>query len=109
MSKNLIYVGIAALLIIAVVLGYKIYQQQTGVTPILPTNLQSQNTSQPTTNQATSAAFVESDNPADRSAVLNFPDSNASEAEKKKWGEKVISIAKQTNLLGINNCETIPT
>lgn len=111
MSKNLIYVGIAALVIIAVVLGYKIYQQQIQIPPTASTGDQSQNISEaPLTNQATSAPASTIDN-AERQKLFSFPGPDATEAERKSHSDLVNKLGNQfasSTFLDITGCQPNP-
>lgn len=102
MEKKLAYVGIAVLVVIAVVLGYQIYQQQTGyntpeqnnqqyVTPQVPINTQQ-------TNQ-----------PAIESLLKRFVAPHNSPEEKAKFFSDLNAVAKETDLLSVTNCKPNPS
>lgn len=99
MNKNLVYIGIVALAVIAVILGYNIYQQQKTYQAPLTNQKQSQ------------TKTVESPAPtskASKTDVLTFPGPNATADETKKFSEHVNQIAQETDTLNIGKCSPSP-
>jgi hypothetical protein len=114
MTKNLTYIGIIVLLIIAIVLGYQIYQQQTGY----DTSSQNQSinnqefvTPQAITPNSTATAPLTNQPSAEEIAVLNFPGPNATDAEKKAHSNLVNEVGNKvagTPFLDISGCKPNP-
>lgn len=109
MAKNFVYIGIAVLALIAVVLGYKIYQQRLSYT--LPQTNQSQN--RPATgtvvNQATPGGAQNTAQNIDLDSLFKqFPGANATTEEKTKFNSYLLSIGQETGTLVINNCKVTP-
>lgn len=114
MPKKLVYAGIIALAVIALVLGYKIYQQQIGkgeqsITP----NQQVNNATTPNSevNQATpDASLSRTPSAAEISAVLNFPGPNATAEERKKHSDLVNKLGDEAgfSFLNISGCKPVP-
>lgn len=111
MLKNLvlIYVGITILAVIAVFLGYRIYQKQTEVALPPSKNIQTQDIPSPkgSVDKVTSVSNLESN---ERQEVLNFPSSNASAEEKKKHSDLVNKLGNQSGAttLNISGCNPTP-
>lgn len=113
MSKNLVYIGIAALAILAILLGYQIYQQQTGIgsqtlptpNPVVQNNSTSPlNSTQPqATRSSTIDQYIDLD-----SVFKQFPGPNATEEEKIRFNDYLLSIGKEGDTLTISNCKPIP-
>ncbi len=111
MSKNLVYVGIGILAIIAVFLGYKIYQQQTVLQnqsiasskpqPIVQQNTSKSSTLSPQNNNISQAIDLDS-------VFKQFPGRNASKEEKMKFNNYLLSIGTEGGTLTINNCKVVP-
>ncbi|MEK7517793.1 MAG: hypothetical protein AAB583_04545 [Patescibacteria group bacterium] len=105
MSKNIVRFGIAVLVVIAVVLGYQIYQQTTVYqTPPI------QNGTVPQTvgNQQ---ASTQKGLTAEEKQALSFPGPNATEEEKKKHSDLVDELGNRvagTLFLDITGCKPNP-
>lgn len=100
MTKNLVYVGIIVLAVVAIYLGYKIYQQQIGLKSQTKTpgqQIQSNTSPKPAAPQTTQPTFV-----------LNFPGPNSSDEETRKFAEDVQANAKETGELNISQCKPNP-
>lgn len=110
MGKTLLYIGIVGLVIIAVVLGYTIYQQQ--ITSSLNNQSVSTNqqyiTPQVSTNNSTATAPATNQLSAQEIAVLNFPGPNATDAEIRQHGELVDKLSIRASALDITNCKPNP-
>lgn len=92
-------------------LGYNIYQQQTGSQTTYQNSNQTVNRSIPqNTGNATSKGTNSQPRvlTADEQAVLKFPESSATEDEKNRWGQTVNKLAKAADVLEINNCVPTP-
>jgi hypothetical protein len=105
MAKNLVYIGIAGLVVIAVILGYNIYQQQGGT--LAPINnsvnpLSQSNNQQPQTTQAATIPD------ADWAKIENFDDSKVNQAEGEEFTNLVIKYGVDTNSIEIKQCEASP-
>lgn len=106
MSKNLVYIGVAVLFVIAVFLGYKIYQQQySQQSSTKSTSSQNINTKtkaspsqSPTAQQKVSASDLE---------ILKFP-ADLSSQEGVKWMQEVKTKAKTADSLDVSNCQASP-
>lgn len=101
MSKNLIYIGIGILAIIAVFLGYKIYQQQASFKQIAsqtkPTpTVQVQQSSQP------------QDSSAEENLIKAAPPQDASEQDRTAYYQKLQGLAKDAATIEITNCTLNP-
>lgn len=119
MAKNSVYVGVVILAVIAVVLGYKIYQQQTALKGQPgQSNQPVQNTQQsvlkttPTTTvkqPATSTSSNQNTNiSADRQKISAYPGPSAPDEQKKEFGRIIGDNAQTSDTLDITNCETTP-
>ena len=97
MSKNLVYVSIAVLAVIAIVLGYQIYQQQRLTAPSSSTPL-------PVTTQDQQPDFNRQSYPL----IGNFPGNNTSDEERKKFSDAVRAQAKESDMLDITGCKANP-
>lgn len=104
MSKHLVNIGIVILLGIAVFLGYQIYKQ-TRVSQVS----QSQEASFPPTsgdqNMTESPKTQEVDIDT---ALKQFPTSDSSEEERKKFTDYMLSIGEKTDILTITSCNPTP-
>lgn len=117
MAKNLVYVGVVVLAVIAVVLGYKIYQQQLAYKQTAPKN-------QSTTGQQSGVKTTPKLSPkpsplsqsqqtsaAELAEVLQFPGPNATEAERKEQSDLVNKLGNQfggATFLDISGCNPNP-
>lgn len=115
MAKNLVYVGIAVLAAIAVILGYKIYQQQRAYQQVGLTNQSSQPTKQPSGVRASPKASpspqAQQPSAAEVAKVLKFPGANATEAERKNHSDLVNKLGNQFGgaaFLDISGCNPNP-
>lgn len=113
MAKNLVYIGIAVLAVIAVVLGYQIYQQT--VSKKAPTTRQQPPTrtiTQPVgTQSSTQTAPQKTELTAKEKQVLNFPGPNASQEEKNAWEAVVRKLGAESEgvaYLDISGCKPNP-
>jgi len=108
MSKILVYVGIAVLAIIAVVMGYQIYEQTTVIKP--PPIQQTQDTSVPQTvgNQQTPQPNTQFSSQSEYSEILNFDDGSATKEEKRIWYNSIGRLTKGTDTLDISMCKPNP-
>ena len=97
MTKILTYIGIAVLVVIAIVLGYIIIKQQS-ITPQVSTD--NSTATAPTTNQLSAAEEI--------AAVLNFPGPNATDAEIKKHLDLVDKLGNESTILDISGCKPNP-
>lgn len=113
MAKTLTYLGVVVLVIIAVVLGYKIYQQITSTNQSIPTSQQSEDRTIPQSvdrqevTPKTSTSSDQNSNPEDW--IYRFPGDNATQEEKQQFSDNLNRFAKQTEVLEIsNNCKSSP-
>ncbi len=111
MAKNFVYIGIAVLALIAVVLGYKIYQQK--LTSTLPqTNQSTQN--RPTTptsvNQATpgEAQTPSVDLGEQERLVKSVPLPTAPLEARIAFNDQLKKYEKETGTIEITNCKPLP-
>lgn len=113
MAKNLVYLGVVVLAVIAVILGYNIYQQQTGGTATLPNTQPSKIQSAPQTggNQSSTQPTTQKrELTAEEKQVLTFPGPNATEAEKKTHTDLVDQLGNKSGyaVLDISGCAPFP-
>lgn len=114
MAKNLVYVGVIVLAVIAIVLGYKIYQQTLANKTVSTTEQpQSKTKPQPTSRQITIPATPQTQQPsaAEVAEVLKFPGPNATEVERKKHSDLVNKLGNQfggATFLDISGCNPNP-
>lgn len=113
MAKNLVYVGVIVLAVIAVFLGYKIYQQQTLTNKTSVTNQQPQkrSTPKPRVNQTTPEATqpqTQQPSASEISAVLNLPGPNATEAERKKRQDLINKLGSSSDITSLDIAGCIP-
>lgn len=113
MAKNLVYIGVIVLAVIAIVLGYKIYQQTLAnrATPQTTTpsqQVQTKITPPKITPQPVGTTSQSSTPTAEQLAALNFPGPNATESEKKKHAELVDKMSVISSELNITNCQFSP-
>ncbi len=92
MSKNLVYIGIGILAIIAIFMGYKIYQQQVSLNQ--PTSKdQSVSVSQPITEEE---------------KLVKADPLNATLEERTAYRKKLDQFAKDATTVEITNCKPNP-
>ena len=112
MTKNGVYIGVAILAVIAVILGYNIYQQTTTGTGATPSDQQSQTRTipQPTGIEGSSSASSGDTVTiaADRKKIASYPGPSASEEQKKEFGTIIGKNAQTSDTLDITNCNTSP-
>lgn len=109
MGKTLVYVGVIVLAVIAVVLGYQIYQQTAGVqTPSVP---QTQDTTVPQTvgNQDTLQISPLSQKIDMEFILKNTPDPNSSIGKKQDWENYLRVNRQEGSLIVIKNCIAEPS
>lgn len=105
--------GIIGLVIIAVVLGYTIYQQQIAPSSnnqSVSTNQQSIENKNASQNQQdtqqTTQNTTQSLTPKDM--LSRFPADNASEAERNVFFDNIRKLGQEVELVSINNCNPTP-
>lgn len=111
MAKTLTYIAVVVLAVIAVILGYKIYQQTTGL-KTQDRSIQQQNTSVPqdVRNQSSPGAAQNIDVEA---LMKQFPTSNSSEEERRKFNDYLLSLGQEVDTITISsnatsNCNPTP-
>ena len=112
MGNKLMIGGIAVLVIMAVILGYLIYQETLGPkpqsvsqqtqTPTIPQTVGDQQTRQ--SASATDNAIIA----ADRKKISEYPGPGAPEAQGKEFQEIIDRNAQSSETLDITKCETNP-
>ena len=103
MQRNLVYIGIAGLAVIAVVLGYQIYKQQTGTKT--PTVGQTPNITVP--QGVGSQQGGQSDTTAPK-VQLKFLSTNPSEQDFKDFYSQAQKYGVEGNKMEFINCEPTP-
>lgn len=109
MTKNIVYFGIVLLAIIAAVLGYNIYKQQTMYqqTTVKPTSAPSTKVS-PSKPTSTTQPSVDSRINEDRKIITNYPGVSASDVQKKEFSAVINKYAQTSDTLNITGCNTLP-
>lgn len=100
---------VGVLVVLAIVLGGAIYQQQTGSKS--QTGIpQDRSVPQPVANQNTQQASTPRELTAEEKQALNFPGPNATEAEKKAHADLVNKLGNQSGVpfLDISGCRPTP-
>lgn len=111
MSKNLVYIGVVVLAVIAVILGYNIYQQQSGGATTPSTQQpQTRDITQPIQQGTDQTTTQKKELTAEEKQVLQFPGPNASEAERKAWADLVNKLGNESGVpyLDITGCSPTP-
>jgi len=107
MTKTLLYIGIAVLAVIAVVLGYKIWEQLQ-----IPPIQRTQDTSVPQTvgNQQTSQQTTQSPSipQSDWDRIVNFDSTKEDEEANIDFTDTVVKYAKESNIIEFNQCKASP-
>lgn len=106
MSKNLVYIGVVVLAVIAVILGYNIYQQQTGVATTPSTQPPARTIEQPSGTQSGNQASTQN---IDIDALFKkFPGPNATVAQIQDFRDYIDPLSKETGLITIKDCKADP-
>jgi len=106
MGNKLMIVGIVVLALIAVVLGYKIYQQTALKGPPVQ-SIQSVVKPTPTTTVKQSSKTT-SNEISENNILQSSPGPNSSDEEKNKFLDAVKRLAKETAVLDITKCQPQP-
>ncbi len=105
--KNLVYFGVIGLVVVAVILGYNIYQQSQVTTSVkTPAGQQSQSA----VTKQSSAPAQKRQLTAEEKQVLIFPRPNATQSELKAHSDLVNKLGNQSGVpqLDITDCQPTP-
>lgn len=111
MTKKLVYVGVVVLALIAVILGYKIYQQtissQSAPKPKPSAEFQDVTIPKPGVNNSqqtdTSSQSIDLD-----SIFKRFPGPNATAEEIQSFHDYLYTISRETGLITLKDCKADP-
>lgn len=112
MAKNLVYIGIAVLALIAVVLGYKIYQQKALNIVPLTTQPTQDRTTTGTVKQTTPATTQTNAAPQNidvNTLVNNLVKPDNTQAERDRLATTTRLAAIKADVLDISNCNPNPS
>lgn len=114
MSKNFVYTGIGILALIAIVMSYKIYQQQSGYkkspasTPSYTAKPGTPFSSSKASNNTQTPAPSVQDFSAARRVISAYPGPSASDDQKKEYQKVIDTNAQFSGTLDISSCNTTP-
>lgn len=108
MSKNLVYIGIAVLIVVALILGYKIYEQQTGYKLGSLRGKSDSVTVKPNRSPSSTESSSTTSKSDKEKSVLNFPADNASPEQMNKFFDEVGRLGVESNTLQIAKCQPSP-